>query len=196
MGFGPAAEEPILRAVRNVATLLTDAGAEVRSIDPLLDFDPTASFETVFGPRALHEVAHLPAEERHQIHPALHRLIAGGAMVNAEQLLKAGDELERAKASVIERTLPFDLIVAPATPVVGFLADQAAPDEQRLLDITTYTAMFNQTGQPAAVICGGFAENGLPVGVQLIGRRHEDFRVLHAATLCESALASPIVWPT
>ncbi|WP_409363768.1 amidase family protein [Bradyrhizobium liaoningense] len=153
------------------------------------------SHPSVFGPRAFHEVAHLSTEERHQIHPALHGLITGGAKVDAEQLLKAGDELERAKATVTERTLPFDLIVAPTTHVVGFQADQAAPDEGRLLDITTYTAMFNQTGQPAAVICGGFAENGLPVGVQFIGRRHEDFRVLHAAALCEDTLALSMAWP-
>nr|QIO37356.1 hypothetical protein HAP40_24815 [Bradyrhizobium sp. 1(2017)] len=129
------------------------------------------------------------------VHPALHGLITCGAKVDAEQLLKASDELERAKATVTERTLPFDLIVAPTTHVVGFPADRAAPDEGRLLDITTYTAMFNQTGQPAAVICGGFAENGLPVGVQFIGRRHEDFRVLHAAALCEATLALSMAWP-
>lgn len=195
MGFGPCAEEPILHAVGKTAQLLADAGAEVCQIGTLLDFDPTAAFETVFGPRAFHEVASLSTEERHQIHPGLHKLIAGGARVDAEQLLKAGDELELAKAIVTERTLPFDLIVAPTTPVVGFAADQAAPDEGKLLDITTYTAMFNQTGQPAAVICGGFVANGLPVGVQLIGRRHEDFRVLHAAALCERALALSIAWP-
>ncbi|MBJ7402746.1 MAG: hypothetical protein JHD07_05370 [Bradyrhizobium sp.] len=55
--------------------------------------------------------------------------------------------------------------------------------------------MFNQTGQPAAVIRGGFAENGLPVGIQFIGRRHEDFRVLNAAALCEGALAASIASP-
>ena len=121
----------------------------------------------MFGPRAFHEVAHLSSEERHQIHPALHRLIADGARIDVETLLKANDDRDRAKASVIERTLPFDLIVAPTTPVVGFPADKAAPDEQKLMDITTYTAMFNQTGQPAAVICGGFAEN-VPIGIQLI----------------------------
>ncbi len=195
MGFGPRAEEPIMHAVRRTAEILTDAGADVCQIGPLVDFDPTASFQAIFGPRAFHEVAHLSTEERHQIHPALHELIAGGARVDVETLLKAGDELDRAKASVIERTMAFDLIVAPATPVVGFPADRAAPDEQRLFDITTYTAMFNQTGQPAAVFCGGFAESGLPVGVQLIGRRHEDFRVLHAASLCEGALALPMAWP-
>jgi amidase/aspartyl-tRNA(Asn)/glutamyl-tRNA(Gln) amidotransferase subunit A len=195
MGFGPRAEDAILRAVHKIAAILADAGAEISQISPLIDFDPTTAFETVFGPRAFHEVAHLSAEERHQIHPALHRLIADGARIDVETLLKANDDLDRAKASVIERTLPFDLIVAPTTPVVGFPADKAAPDEQKLMDITTYTAMFNQTGQPAAVICGGFAENGLPIGIQLIGRRHEDLRILHAAAFCEGALALGISWP-
>lgn len=195
MGFGPQAEEPIMRAVRKMAAILSDAGADVSEIGPLVDFDLTTSFEAVFGARAFHEVAQLSADERRQIHPSLHGLIAGGARVDVETLLKANDALERAKTSVIERTLPFDLIVAPTTPVAGFPADKAAPDETRLMDITTYTAVFNQTGQPAAVICGGFADNGLPVGVQLIGRRHEDFRLLRAATFCESALELGVSWP-
>lgn len=195
MGFGPRAEEPILRAMRKVAELLADAGAEISEIGPLVDFDLTTSFEAVFGARAFHEVALLSTEERQQIHPSLHGLLAGGARVDVETLLKANDALERAKASVIERTLPFDLIVAPTTPVVGFPAEKAAPDEQRLMDITTYTAIFNQTGQPGAVICGGFADNGLPIGVQLIGRRHEDLRLLRAATFCENALELGVSWP-
>jgi amidase/aspartyl-tRNA(Asn)/glutamyl-tRNA(Gln) amidotransferase subunit A len=195
MGFGPRAEEPILRAVRRTAEILTQAGADVRDIGPLVDFDPTAAFHAIFGPRAFHEVAHLRPDERLKIHPALHDLIESGARVDVETLLKAGDDLDRAKASVIERTMAYDLVIAPATPVVGYPADKAAPNEQRLLDITTYTAMFNQTGQPAAVICGGFADNGLPVGVQFVGRRHEDARVLRAATLCEATLALPFVWP-
>jgi amidase/aspartyl-tRNA(Asn)/glutamyl-tRNA(Gln) amidotransferase subunit A len=195
MGFGAQAQEPILRAVRKVAAILADAGAEVSEIGPLLDFDLNIVLDAVFGPRAFHEVAHLSAGEREQIHPSLHKLLASGASVDAETLLKANDQLERAKASAIERTHSFDLIIAPATPVVGFAAEKAAPDEQRTMDVTTYTAVFNQTGQPAAVICGGFADNGLPIGVQLIGRRHEDLRLMTAATFCERALALGISWP-
>lgn len=196
MGFGPRAEDAIMHAVGKLVQVLDNAGADICSIGPLVDADPTVAFETLFGPRAYHEVAHLSADERLQIHPSLHGLIASGAKVSAEQLASAADEIERAKASVIERTLPFDLIIAPTTPIVGFPADQPAPDERRLLDITTYTAMFNQTGQPAAGICGGFSEDGLPIGVQLIGRRHEDARVLQAAAFCESALGLTIAWPS
>lgn len=115
--------------------------------------------------------------------------------MSAETVLGANDVVDRAKAWVIERTIPFDIILAPATPVVSFAADQASPDPDHVHSIVTFTSMFNQTGQPAAVICGGFSQDGLPIGVQLIGRRHEDLRVLRAAAFCEAALGLQFNWP-
>jgi len=54
------------------------------------------------------------------------------------------------------------------------------------------TAVFNVTGQPAASIPGGFDENGLPVGVQLVGRHCSEELLLQVAAQIEQL--SP--WPT
>ncbi|MBI2153198.1 MAG: amidase, partial [Candidatus Rokubacteria bacterium] len=45
----------------------------------------------------------------------------------------------------------------------------------------------NLTGQPAASIPVGFTGDGLPVGLQIVGRRHADRAVLAASAAFEAA---------
>jgi aspartyl-tRNA(Asn)/glutamyl-tRNA(Gln) amidotransferase subunit A len=46
---------------------------------------------------------------------------------------------------------------------------------------------FNLTGQPAATVPAGFTASGLPVGLQIVGRRHADRTVLAASAAFEAA---------
>jgi aspartyl-tRNA(Asn)/glutamyl-tRNA(Gln) amidotransferase subunit A len=46
---------------------------------------------------------------------------------------------------------------------------------------------FNLTGQPAASVPCGFGGNGLPVGLQIVGRAYDDSLVLRAARAFEQA---------
>jgi aspartyl-tRNA(Asn)/glutamyl-tRNA(Gln) amidotransferase subunit A len=46
---------------------------------------------------------------------------------------------------------------------------------------------FNLTGQPAATVPVGFTSAGLPVGLQIVGRRHADHTVLAASAAFEAA---------
>ena len=54
----------------------------------------------------------------------------------------------------------------------------------------------NLSGQPALTIRGGFAENGLPVGIQLIGHSFADADVLRAGHQFEKARPELQTWPT
>ena len=54
------------------------------------------------------------------------------------------------------------------------------------------TAVFNVTGQPAASIPAGFDDNGLPVGIQIVGRHCSEEMLLQLAAQLETAAP----WPT
>jgi aspartyl-tRNA(Asn)/glutamyl-tRNA(Gln) amidotransferase subunit A len=52
---------------------------------------------------------------------------------------------------------------------------------------TPFTFPFNLTGQPAATVPCGFSSDGLPIGLQIVGRRLDDATVLRAAAAFEAA---------
>jgi aspartyl-tRNA(Asn)/glutamyl-tRNA(Gln) amidotransferase subunit A len=58
-----------------------------------------------------------------------------------------------------------------------------------------WTMPFNMTGHPAVSLNCGFDAEGLPIGLQLVGRFREDARLLHAASLFEDASGLLTRWP-
>ncbi len=58
-----------------------------------------------------------------------------------------------------------------------------------------YTMPFNITGHPALSLCCGFDSDGLPIGLQIIGRFRDDASVLHAAALYEASEDWLSRWP-
>ena len=52
-----------------------------------------------------------------------------------------------------------------------------------------YTMPFNITGHPALTVCCGFDSDGLPIGLQFVGRFRDEASVLRAAALYEASEA-------
>jgi len=50
-----------------------------------------------------------------------------------------------------------------------------------------FTYPFNMTGQPASSVPCGFTKDGLPIGLQIVGRRFDDATVLRASAAFERA---------
>jgi amidase len=57
----------------------------------------------------------------------------------------------------------------------------------KYLDAWSYCEWFNLLGFPAVVVPGGFSEDGLPIGVQIVGRPWEEEVVLAVAAALEKA---------
>ena len=73
-----------------------------------------------------------------------------------------------------------DLIVCPASAGTAMPLDSdLTPLEYYALDL--FTVAMNLAGVPACSVPAGLAENGLPLGMQVVGRRFDDMRVLQLA---------------
>ena len=81
-----------------------------------------------------------------------------------------------------------DLIVCPSGASTAMPLDSdLSPLEYYALDL--FTVAMNLAGVPAASVPCGLATNGLPLGIQVIGRRFDDMRVLQLAKHIESVAA-------
>jgi Asp-tRNA(Asn)/Glu-tRNA(Gln) amidotransferase A subunit family amidase len=89
----------------------------------------------------------------------------------------------------------YDLMLTPTLAVTAFQAGDMGPLGPEKIDgqegtpsnWLSFTYPFNFTGQPAASVPCGFNSDGLPVGMQIVGRRLEEALVLRAAAAFEKA---------
>jgi len=89
-------------------------------------------------------------------------------------------ELWRAVKRVFDK---YDFLITPTTAVKPFEIGRIAPKEIAGRPATPlawmpFTYPFNFTGQPAASVPAGFSKDGLPIGMQIVGRKFDDLGVL------------------
>ena len=81
-----------------------------------------------------------------------------------------------------------DLIICPSSAGTAMpLASDLTPLEYYALDL--FTVAMNLAGIPACSVPAGLAQNGLPLGIQVVGARFDDMRVLQLAKHIETAAA-------
>ena len=89
----------------------------------------------------------------------------------------------------------YDLLLTPTIAVPPFPVGEEGPREVAgqgdravgRFGWTPFTFPFNLTGQPALTVPAGFTASGLPVGLQIVGRRYDEATVLRAGAAFEEA---------
>jgi aspartyl-tRNA(Asn)/glutamyl-tRNA(Gln) amidotransferase subunit A len=102
--------------------------------------------------------------------------------------LRRRDELLAAIATVFDRV---DLLLTPTVAVTAFTAEGPPPLEIAGQSVggmgsVPFTAPFNISGMPAVSIPIGVASDGLPIGLQVVARRHQEELVLGAGAIAEA----------
>jgi aspartyl-tRNA(Asn)/glutamyl-tRNA(Gln) amidotransferase subunit A len=169
-------------------------GCNVELADPGFE-SPHSFFATLWTMSyALRFEALLP-EWKSRMDPDLVRMIARASHLGPSDY---GEALAK-RLSLWRKTQAFfnrfELLLTPTLPVTAFPAGCGAPEG--LSDTVgalppfpewlPFTYPWNLTGQPAATVPCGFTRNGLPVGLQIVGRRFADATVLRAAAAFEDA---------
>ncbi|MBT6442774.1 MAG: amidase, partial [Alphaproteobacteria bacterium] len=92
----------------------------------------------------------------------------------------------------------FDLLLTPTMPTTAFPLGEASPIGEfggEWDNFSPFTYPFNLSGQPAISMPCGLAEDGLPAGLQIIGRPFDDVSVLRAAAAFADARPAHTIFP-
>jgi aspartyl-tRNA(Asn)/glutamyl-tRNA(Gln) amidotransferase subunit A len=190
--LGYARVEPdVLALCENAAAEFESLGCHVEVVNPGWE-NPEEAFGILIAAQFYAAYSdHLPHSE-----PAMDRtlvkLIRKGGGISAREYVQALGRVNTYWQEAQTFLARFDLLLTPTTAVPPFAADAPPPREIEGERVTPlgwmpFTYPFNLTGQPAASVPAGFTDDGRPVGLQIIGRRHADRAVLAAARAYEQA---------
>ncbi|MGH7044655.1 MAG: amidase family protein, partial [Acetobacteraceae bacterium] len=135
--------------------------------------------------------AKLPAAES-RMDPGLVACIRAGEKVSIEAYQLARDRKHAYVAAIHRWFEDWDLLLTPAVSVAAFPAERLSPAHwpQHAWDWVQWAEFsypFNFSWNPAASVPCGFTAAGLPVGLQIVGKRFDDLSVLAAAAAFEQA---------
>ncbi len=179
------------RALDGVESLLRDLGHEVLWHDP--DYPAWAMYGHVL-PRmwrgVYEDVQKLPHPER--LEPRTRALARLGSLISESRIARVR-EAEPALAARVQSVFDdFDVLITPGTATgpsrIGQYQHRGGIGTlMRVASRVPFNAIFNATGQPAAVVPWFLEGESLPTSVQLVGRPSDEATLLSLSAQIESA---------
>ena len=196
-GAGMPTDPEVARAVQDAATTLSDVGASVERIGPLITDAMLSGLDRFWRMRSLRDLRALPPENQEQMLPYLREWMDAAADRSGMELFQDFSQLEAISIAARDAIDGFDFILCPVAPVPTFSADLPSPaaDPARALEHIAYTVTFSISGHPAISVPWTTTSDGRPIGIQLVGRRFADVPVLALAAACERLRPELPPWP-
>ena len=196
-GVGTPVEPEVKAAVEIVAKFFADQSAVVEPVQGIMSRPILEGLDAFFRARSWSDIAPMPAEQRAKIHPYTRKWAEGGAKLSAGDVIRGFNqsmELRRLAALLFGK---IDYLISPTAPIPAFAAERASPgdDPERPFEHICFTVPWNFTEQPAVSVNAALTQSGLPIGVQIIGRRFDDHGVLTMAKAWETARGPITNWP-
>lgn len=186
---------------QNFAAALRSAGAVVEEVQLPWRIDEVlellwAHFSAIMGPSIESVVNGDPAREA-LLMPYTRSFVANaaGASGYVEGLMREA----QFALPLLETLAHYDALLCPTMATTGFAADADCVDSRAVLS-QMMTLPFNIVGRvPVLALPSGLAPNGVPTGVQIVGRSYDDQTVFRIGAAVERELAlwtDPAWWPS
>lgn len=184
--------------------LLRDLGADLAEMAPTPAFDVEPLWRTINHTVWKARFGQMAEEQPDRLSPSLLQQIALANDYTAVDYQRANFARTRLFRHVQELLRDHDFIVVPtlartALPIDQDLFGKLEIDGRHFDEVRSnwfpWTMPFNLTGHPAITIPCGFGRDGLPIGLQLVGRLRRESDLLAAASVFEAASNLLARWP-
>ena len=198
MGVGLPVDPEVRAAAEATAKALASAGAVVADMKSFLTAEMLDGMSRFFEARSYNDFMAMPAERQHKVLPFVAEWCTWrAAHFTGRDVIQAYGAVVAMREAAVAACQPFDYVVSPVSPILPYEAELPAPgdDPHNALPHIAFTVPYNMSEQPAASINWTASRDGLPIGVQLIGRRFDDAGVLQLARLVEQLRPTQRAWP-
>ena len=176
--------EPTTAAALDVArSALAKAGATVTELAIAPEHEGLGETQnTIMRFEMVRALAYERIEHSAELSPRLAQMMDEGMAIGFDKYDHALAHAAAARAGLVDFFGECDAILAPAAP-------GEAPAGLGSTGDPIFNRMWTLLGVPCVTVPARWAENGLPTGVQLVGRPRDDARLMTAATFLERVLA-------
>ena len=190
-GCGAPPTREVKAAVQRAAKDFEAAGAHVEPLKAFLTQDMLDGLDHFWRTRALLEINALAPNKRAAVLPFIRDWAESAKHFSAEKVFRGFSQIMGMRKAAIEATAPFDCVLSPTAPMTAFPVEWPSPSRDPLKPFPQvgFTVAFNMSEQPAASVNCGYDSDGLPIGLQIIGRRFDDLGVLAIARAFEAIRA-------
>lgn len=190
--IGASADRTILQVCQSAVEAIAQSGADIQEVRTVFSTDTAPAWHTLVASYNFNTVAHLRGTNKwHLLDPDLAVTVEPATAFTALDLLRAEDSCIQFGNDLADAFDDFDLLLTPtcatSPPLIGVPVLAG-----KLLDLTPYpfTHPFNMTRSPAATVHAGVDQAGMPVGLQIVGKRADDVTVIRAAAAMETILGA------
>ncbi len=198
IGCGAAPTAEVRDAVVHAARDFEGAGATVEPVGRLFSQDLLDGLDLFWRTRTKIDLDALAPGAREKVLPFIRAWADSAAGASGEAVFAGFSRMQEFAQKAVAATLPYDFLLTPTAPITAFWAELASPSDDPLNPFPHigFTVAFNMSGQPAISINAGFDAGGLPIGLQIVGRRFDDLGVLRIARAYEEIRSAPMrPWP-
>jgi len=198
MRAGLPVHAEVRAALQAAARALAGAGASVEEVPGFLTQAMLDGMCRFFEARSHNDFVQLPPERQKKVLPFIAEWCTWRAgSFTGRDVMQAYGQVMAMREAAVAACEPFDFVLSPTSPILPYDAELPSPnnDPRDALPHIAFTVPFNMSEQPAASVNWTFSADGLPIGVQVIGRRFDDLGVLRLSRLIENLRPEQKAWP-
>ncbi|MDA1116772.1 MAG: amidase [Proteobacteria bacterium] len=198
MRAGLAVHAEVRAAAQAAAAALGGAGAVVEELQSFLTPQMLEGMARFFEARSCNDFQQLPPERQQKVLPFIAEWCTWRAKdFSGRDVIQAYAQVMATREAAVAACEPYDYVLSPVSPILPYEAELPCPgnDPHNALPHIAFTVPYNMSEQPAASVNWSFSTDGLPIGVQLIGRRFDDAGVLKLARAIEQLRPVQKAWP-
>jgi aspartyl-tRNA(Asn)/glutamyl-tRNA(Gln) amidotransferase subunit A len=189
LGYDVTVDPEVGKAVEAAANTFADMGYQIERAEPATG-DTFDLWDVLFASRYYIYLHPLLEEHPDDLMDYTRMLLECARGLSGLEVAAGWAQLERLRAAMRGFFESHDLLLCPTTAVTAPPVGKRGRGRGRGFmdwDFIPFTATFNLTGNPAASLPCGFSSEGLPIGLQIVGRLEDEITVLRASAAFEEA---------